>query len=69
MNGPIIIHGRPTDAEIAALTAVAAVRAVAARAARVQFQQPSSEGWQSHRRRLGLPAAPGPGAWRAGVLS
>ncbi|MFT4226372.1 acyl-CoA carboxylase subunit epsilon [Micropruina sp.] len=64
MTAPIVVRGRPTDAELAALTAVLLGR-------RVAEDEPVPAGparrWGSARDRLRLPPAPGPGAWRAAI--
>ncbi|MUL39682.1 acyl-CoA carboxylase subunit epsilon [Streptomonospora sp. PA3] len=64
-----VVRGDPAPEEAAALVAVLTARARAARAARAAArgdeEGPPPSGWRDRSRLLGLPPAPGPGAWRA----
>jgi hypothetical protein len=65
--GRITVTGRPSAAELAALTAV--LLALRGASAEPTDDAPAGRpsGWLSRTRRLRLPPAPGPGAWRAGL--
>lgn len=65
-----VVRGTPSDEETAALTVVlVAARAARARAARAAGAAAGPAGnWASHARALGVPAAPGPAAWRRSAL-
>ncbi|KIH97039.1 acyl-CoA dehydrogenase [Streptomonospora alba] len=60
-----VVRGEPTPEETAALVAVLTARARAARAAGDEQAPGPPSGWRDRSRLLGLPPAPGPGAWRA----
>ena len=60
-----MVTGRPSDAELAALTAV--LLALAAAPGTEQATLPTPPGWRSRSRQLRLPPTPGRGAWRASV--
>ena len=65
--GPINVNGRPSATELAALTAV--LLALRGASAEPTDDAPAGRpsGWLSRTRRLRVPPAPGPGAWRAGL--
>ncbi|WP_103341028.1 acyl-CoA carboxylase subunit epsilon [Amycolatopsis sp. CA-126428] len=60
-----VVHGNPSDAELAALTAVVAA-ASAAKAP--EKPKPRSSWWGDHAASLRRPLHPGEGAWRASGL-
>ncbi|MEU4520976.1 acyl-CoA carboxylase subunit epsilon [Amycolatopsis sp. NPDC024027] len=60
-----VVHGNPSDAELAALTAVVAA-ASAAKAP--EKPKPRSSWWGDHAASLRRPLRPGEGAWRASGL-
>ncbi|MFT4217667.1 MAG: acyl-CoA carboxylase epsilon subunit [Micropruina sp.] len=62
MTGPIVVRGRPSDAELAALTAV--LLAAATKADDQPAPARPQVTWGSPRDRLQLPPTPGPHAWR-----
>jgi hypothetical protein len=60
---PEIVSGHPSPGEVAALmVALSAVLAATRRSAR--RQERAAPGWADRSRLLGVPPAPGPGAWR-----
>ncbi|WP_415086052.1 acyl-CoA carboxylase epsilon subunit, partial [Micropruina sp.] len=59
MTGPIVVRGRPSDAELAALTAVLLALGTDAGDDEPTPPRPAT-GWASPRSRLRLPPAPGP---------
>ena len=59
-----VVRGRPSDAEIAALTVVLAAAAPGAAASETGRPRPRSH-WADPAARLRTPLHPGPGAWRA----
>ena len=65
MTGPIVVRGRPSEAELAALTAV--LLGLRAAPDDETPQAPPAAAWGSPRHRLRVPPAPGPGAWRASI--
>ncbi|MFT3861779.1 acyl-CoA carboxylase subunit epsilon [Micropruina sp.] len=62
---PIVVHGHPSESELAALTAVLLGLRVAATTTASNDPQPPPSAWRSRSRQLRLPPRPGPGAWRA----
>ncbi|WP_432490884.1 acyl-CoA carboxylase subunit epsilon [Kineococcus gypseus] len=60
-----IERGHPEPEELAALTVVLTTLAAAPA---VPPPPPPASRWADRRRALGLPPAPGPGAWRASAL-
>lgn len=61
---PIVVRGRPSAVELAALTGVLA--ALASGGSDTEDDAaPAPQGWRSRRRQLRIPPSPGPGAWRA----
>ncbi len=65
MTAPIVVRGRPTDAELAALTAVLLGRRAAAEDEAAPVRP--ARRWGSARDRLRLAPTPGPGAWQASL--
>jgi hypothetical protein len=69
VTGPIppgvTVTGRPSDAELAALTGV--LMALAAAPASDEPAPSETPGWRSRSRQLRLPPTPGRGAWKASV--
>ncbi|GAA0958463.1 hypothetical protein FFA01_14690 [Frigoribacterium faeni] len=60
-----VVAGRPTDDELAAVTAVlAALEAEAAATAEVAHAPAAVSAWYRSSRRLRGPVVPGPGHWR-----
>ncbi|MFT3969351.1 MAG: acyl-CoA carboxylase subunit epsilon [Micropruina sp.] len=65
MTALIVVRGRPTDAELAALTAVLLGRRAAAEGDAAPARP--ERRWGSPRDRLRLAPPPGPGAWQASL--
>ncbi len=57
-----VVHGEPTDAELAALAAVLAAAAAGGGGGDVPARGPDR--WSDPAARLRTPLAPGPGAWQ-----
>ena len=64
MTGPIVVRGRPSDAELAALTAV--LLSAPAPADEPEPEQRTAR-WGSPRDRLRVAPRPGPDAWRTSL--
>jgi hypothetical protein len=68
VTAPIIVRGRPTDLELAALAAaLVALRTAAAEAGADEPPARGAQGWRSRHLQLRTRPGPGPGAWRASV--
>ena len=67
MTAPIIVRGRPTALELAALAAVLGALRNAAEAGADEPPVRAAEGWRSRHLQLRTRPGPGPGAWRASV--
>jgi len=61
-----VVHGNPTDEELAAVWAVLASRPATGTAGPAQTE---TSGWSAYWRAVGAPLAPGPSAWRASARS
>jgi len=60
-----IVHGTPSDEELAALTTVLATASPRGAA---DTSSPRGSAWAAPAARLRTPLCPGPGAWKAAVL-
>jgi acyl-CoA carboxylase epsilon subunit len=62
-----VVAGRPSPAEVAAVTVVLAAKLAASTTAATtppEQHRPAGNAWSDPARRLRLPLSPGPGAWR-----
>jgi hypothetical protein len=57
-----VVHGNPTEEELAA---VLTVLTAASKAAKPTSPKPSDHGWAAYWRSVRTPLRPGPGVWRA----
>ncbi|NUR62305.1 MAG: acyl-CoA carboxylase subunit epsilon [Catenulispora sp.] len=66
-----VVHGNPTDEEIAAVVTVLAAASVAATQSRSDNDQRGTgvrSGWTARERGVRTPLRPGPGGWRASAF-
>jgi len=62
-----IVHGHPSDVELAALSAALLTLLNAAADQPDEAPTPTTQGWRSRSRQLRLRPSPGHGAWKASV--